>query len=132
MNLTRDLIRQIASDEALSAGVTFHDLIGMASYARPARVRAWARIIQLTNCKPSELADAWGCSREAVYAAFPRRTWADPNAASTPYDSRTIGALSWLHGPERTGDILAGLDEATNADIAAWKRLCTRAQGRAA
>lgn len=34
--------------------------------------------------------------------------------------------LCWAHEPSRAAHILAGLDERTNADLAAWKRLCDR------
>lgn len=34
--------------------------------------------------------------------------------------------LRWAHGAERAEKIIAGHDEKSNADIAAWKRLCDR------
>lgn len=39
------------------------------------------------------------------------------------YDEITVARLDWAHGAERTNAILAGEDELTNADLAAWHRL---------
>jgi hypothetical protein len=40
------------------------------------------------------------------------------------YDDKTRIALTARYGPERAANIIAGTDAATNADLAAWRRLC--------
>lgn len=40
-----------------------------------------------------------------------------------PYDKATLARLTASHGAERTKLIAAGLDAATNRDLAAWRRL---------
>lgn len=39
------------------------------------------------------------------------------------YDRDTRMKLAWLHGDERANSIVNRTDAATNADIAAWRRL---------
>ena len=36
---------------------------------------------------------------------------------------RHVDQLVWKYGPEHAGKILAGKDEATNNDLAAWRNL---------
>lgn len=75
MKPTRELVERIATEEALDAHCTLTELIHMrrTPAAKAARVRAWARIIEATECTGTELAEAWGCSRMTIYAAFPER-----------------------------------------------------------
>lgn len=39
------------------------------------------------------------------------------------YTPSTIRGLQWSYGLERAADIVSGLDEATNADIQAWRNI---------
>lgn len=41
-------------------------------------------------------------------------------------DDQTAARLAWAHGPERAKSIMAGTDEPTNRDIAAWRVLGQR------
>lgn len=42
---------------------------------------------------------------------------------TNPYDKSTADRLTACHGPKRAALIVAGLDAATNADLAAWRRV---------
>lgn len=53
-----------------------------------------------------------------AYRSFAMRpTWADTER------SRLEQRLLWHYGRERAADILAGRDDKTNADLAAWGRI---------
>lgn len=68
-----ELVERIANEEALRSRCTLDELLHMSRRpdAKQARLRAWARIIQETGCKGTELAAAWGCYPESVWRAFP-------------------------------------------------------------
>ncbi len=42
---------------------------------------------------------------------------------TSPYDPDTIARLVARHGTDRTADIIAGRDAATNRDMASWTRV---------
>jgi len=133
--LTRDLVQRIAADEAQRSRCTLDELIHMSTRAeaKAARIRAWARIIAETGCTGSELARIWGCEREAIYRAFPKkRTWTvEPKPRPEPepkplYDAATKARLYARYRSIRADRIIEGRDPETQADIAAWRALGRR------
>lgn len=121
----RDLIRRIIDEEAKAAGVDPSIVLGGAPNPPSvvtARHRAINRILVESGCSQLGLAKVWGISDATVRAASytpPRRH---------VYDSGTVDRLTSAHGWERAAIIVAGRDELTNLDIAAWKRVCGRAE----
>lgn len=61
-------------------------------------------------------------------SAWPTNWRADAaNYPEAPY-RRAYRALVARHGAERANSIVAGTDEATNADLAAWRQLGSRSK----
>lgn len=128
-------IERIAAQVARRRNVDLADLLGSkrACGAESARHMAMQLIVSKTGCSATELAWAWGCSFSMVRRALSPRPAAarrtpDPAARRVRrpqplYGPETIERLRWQHGPERVANILNGTDDATNADIAAWRRL---------
>jgi hypothetical protein len=135
--LRRD-VERIAARVARRRHVDLADLLGSKrghefEVARRAAIR---KIAAQTGCTATELAWAWGCGfgmvQRALERATPHKRAAPRRKAEAPpqppktkpvYDDRTVDRLHWQYGPVRTLDILNGIDPATNADLAAWRRL---------
>jgi hypothetical protein len=117
------LILRVATEEAAAAGAQLGDVLGMAIDGRAiaARRRAMLRIISETQCSPSALARAWGCD-PSLPSRYVREESHRQAAAVSAYDLNTRARLHACH-PERAASIIAGTDAATNADIAAWRRI---------
>ena len=63
-----------------------------------------------------------------AYAQALRKDDPDAAYALLSPELQARNTLLFHYGPERTAAILAGRDEATNADLAAWRRLGTGAR----
>lgn len=59
----RQLVIDIATREAFAAGANLNDVLSMArdGRSRAARRRAMARIMEVSGCSPTGLAEIWGC-----------------------------------------------------------------------
>lgn len=127
------LVLRIAQEAAMTSSVTLTEILephGSAD-AKAVRLKVWKRIMAETGCKAPALARAWGCGPEAIRNAIkgrrePAAIQRKPTNGET-YDDATQARLRWQHGYDRAESIIKGEDPATNADIAAWRRLCERA-----
>jgi hypothetical protein len=114
----KDVIERIASEEARRIGVDLGVLLGTG--ARPAnkvmnaRRKAMARIVEETGCSATQLGEAWGTDKHAVFRLLD---------APRPYNRATMARLSWQYGSVRGRRIAAGKDPKTINDLSAWKRL---------
>lgn len=122
-------VERVAGVVASGRHVGLDDLLGTSRSpaAIEARHEAMRLILALTGCSQIDLAWAWGCGLATVRRALtdiPRRDLpkAPPLRASI-YDASTIARLQSRHGAARTLDIINGRDEATNADLASWRRI---------
>jgi len=121
-------VERVIREEAKAAGADPDAVMNLskASIARRARYSAMQRIARETGAGPKAISEVWGCAEATVGVALGRAPQ-KPSGRTPPvvgvYDAMTIARLTWAHGPERTAEIVAGRDAATNADIAAWRRL---------
>lgn len=115
-------VERIIRQEASRLMIPADDVIGrcLTAEAKAARSAAINRILAETGCSELGLAAAWGISTDTVRQAKARERQANL------YDANTRRRLSWAHGDARAHAILSGTDEATNADIAAWRALGSR------
>lgn len=66
-----DFVREVITDCAASAGVSFTDVLADRSVASSrARRSSWLRILAETGCSKGGLADVWGCHRQAIHRAL--------------------------------------------------------------
>lgn len=124
----RKIVERIADEESRIAHVRLNDVLGTCRLTRVAKARRLAirRIIEETGCSPHGLARVWGCGFDTVRRAVsdrPRASYDKTVAATPTYDASTIARLQSRHGAARTLDIINGRDEATNADLASWRRI---------
>ena len=122
MSLSPAYIRTVATWAAEAApGATAHGVLNMSHRWADieARWEAWRQIIADTGCTYTELSEAWGCSPKAIWYAMGRST-------PLPFDPHQAvhDRLLWQYGERRLSAILRGQDERTNADLAAWNRVC--------
>ena len=121
---TRKTVERIVEEEARQARVRFDDVLGArrAGGAAQARRNAIRRIMRETGCTAYGLAAVWGCNIDTIRRAtgWHSRRAVEPRAS---YDADTIARLTARHGAVRTLDIINGRDEATNADLASWRRI---------
>lgn len=133
----RAYVERVIREEALAANIRFEDVAHMCRRADAieARRKAVARIVAEKACAPTTLAAVWGCDPQHLMSLLdrePRKVPALVGRGSTfaappnnPY-ADTERRLSWAHGEARAASIIAGQDEATNIDIAAWRGLGSR------
>ena len=119
-------LMRVISEEAAAAGADATRVLNMAKdrRSRAARANAINRVARETGAGPKAISLAWGCCEETVGCVLGRKP-PTPKPAKTVngYDERTMARLQWQYGPERAVAIVAGIDPATNADLAAWNAL---------
>ncbi len=111
----RAVVERVIREEAWRTGARVADVIGASRKpaAQEAITAAITRIMAETGCSHRGLEQVWGSTL--------RKQARRPTVNG--YDPSTIERLRWAHGDARTAQIVAGKDPATNADLAAWRRL---------
>ncbi len=132
ISLSRSYVHAVAEAVCRRKGVDLAAVVGPNGTREESRVRAtiWRIILRATGCSANELARVWGCDVGSVLRMKShrfRRASTQPVTLSGP-ELQARNTLLFHYGPERTAAILAGRDEATNADLAAWRRLGTGAR----
>lgn len=119
------VVLKIATQEAEAIGASTSDVLSMSRKAKAhrARLTAWRRILAETGCTVGGLAAVWGCDRQAIRAAISLRDERKAKRVISRLVQETTDRLRWHYGAGRAASIIAGLDAATNADVAAWNRL---------
>lgn len=120
----RALVERVIREEASSALISADAVIGRSLDGRAvsARAKAIRRILRETGCSEMGLANVWGISNSTVRQAVRFGKYFGPPATGA-YDVETAERLTWAHGAERARQIIAGHDPATQADLAAWRRI---------
>lgn len=116
----RSVVERVIREEAANHGADFSDVVGNSNRpaAKAARTRAVERIMAETGCSHRGLEEVWGGSL---------RKLARRDIPCGAYDQATVARLTWQYGEARCAEIVAGRDEASAGDIAAWRQLCARA-----
>lgn len=131
VQLSGPYVLSVARSVCRRTGANLRAVLGPHGTRQEARVRAaiWRIIFRATDCSATELARVWGCDVGSVLRMKShrfRRASTQPVTLSGP-ELQARNTLLFHYGPERTAAILAGRDAATNADLAAWRRLGTGA-----
>jgi hypothetical protein len=122
------LVRAVIAHISCRTGVSEEAVLSSrAAKAKAARHRAWRLIVRVSGCSMLGLADVWGCNRDAVERTFRNKPRKPSSAPVTDDSARRQHAytMRFLY-PARAGAVLADMDPATQADLAAWKALGSR------